>query len=169
MRARIFHETGPLFVTETQRLPVVIGDCNCVQEALNTTANFRSKVCRPLGDFLASFNLVDSFRACHPAAREYTFRRPGVAPSRLDRAYLPASLLPSLVSVWHPATTSDHAALCLSFSGSLGGRGLPPPPTPTSYWKLNSSLLKEPDFCPAFQEQWQGVLEAKPVGMSSAS
>ncbi len=39
----------------------------------------------------------------------------------------------------------------------------PPPPTPTSYWKLNSSLQKEPDFGPAFQEQWRGVLEAKPL------
>ncbi len=47
------------------------------------------------------------------------------------------------------------------------GRGLLPP-TPSSYWKLNSSFLKEPDFCPAFQEQWWGVLEAKPPGMSSA-
>ncbi len=75
-------------MTEARCLPLVIGDFNCVQGALDTTANFKSKVCRPLGDFLASFNLVDSFRASHPAAREYRFRRPGVVPSRLDRAYL---------------------------------------------------------------------------------
>jgi hypothetical protein len=30
-------------------------------------------------------------------------------------------------------------------------------------------LLKEADFGPAFQEQWQAVLEAKPLGVSSAT
>jgi hypothetical protein len=70
MRARIFLETAPLFVAEARRLPLVMGDFNCVQGALDTTANFKSKVCRPLGDFLASFNLVDSFRASHLVARE---------------------------------------------------------------------------------------------------
>jgi exonuclease III len=76
-RARIFHEVAPLFVTEAKSLPVVVGDFNCVQDALDTTINYRAKVCRPLQDFLATFPLVDVFRACHPLAREYTFRSQG--------------------------------------------------------------------------------------------
>jgi exonuclease III len=80
IRARIFREVAPLFVAEAKPPPVVIGDFNCVQEALDTTANHRAKVCRPLADFLAAFLLVDVFRSCHPTAREYTFRRPGMAP-----------------------------------------------------------------------------------------
>jgi exonuclease III len=74
-RARIFREVAPLFVTEAKSLPVVIGDFNCIQEALDTTANHRAKVCKPLQDFLATFPLVDVFRSCHPLAREYTFQR----------------------------------------------------------------------------------------------
>jgi hypothetical protein len=70
---------------------------------------------------------VDIFRACHPLAREYTFRRPGLAPSRLDRAYVPPALVGETVSVWHVATTSDHSALCASFRGVLAA-GPPPPP-----------------------------------------
>jgi hypothetical protein len=70
---------------------------------------------------------VDVFRACHPLAREYTFRRPGLAPSRLDRAYIPPTLLSDVVSVWHVATTSDHSALCASFRGVLAAG---PPPLP---------------------------------------
>ncbi len=54
-RARIFREVAPLFVTEAKSLPVVVGDFNCVQEALDTTTNHRAKVCRPLQDFLATF------------------------------------------------------------------------------------------------------------------
>jgi exonuclease III len=127
-RARIFREAGPLFITDSRSLPLVVGDFNCVQEALDTTANFRSKVCRPLVDLLSAFPLVDCFRHFHPSVREYTFRRPGVAPSRLDRAYVPPLLLPSVSSVAHLPTTSDHAALLVSFRTPLGVQMASPPP-----------------------------------------
>ncbi len=94
--ARIFREAAPLFIAESRNLPLVVGDFNCVQDALDTTANFRSKVCRPLADLLSTFPLLDCFRHFHPSAREYTFCRPGVAPSRLDRAYVPGPLLSSV-------------------------------------------------------------------------
>ncbi len=85
-----------------------------------------SKVCRPLADLLSAFPLVDCFRHFHPSVRQYTFRRPGVAPSRLDRAYVPPLLLSSVSSVTHLPTTSDHAVGLLW--DSLGSAsGLPPP------------------------------------------
>jgi hypothetical protein len=165
-RARIFREVAPLFVTEAKSLPVVVGDFNCVQDALDTTINHRAKVCRPLQDFLATFPLVDVFRVCHPLAREYTFRRPGLAPSRLDRAYIPPFLLSDVVSVWHVATTSDHSALCASFRGALAAA--PPPPAPKSYWKLNVSVLSEPEFGPLFEAEWAAIVADRPLGVSSS-
>jgi hypothetical protein len=125
-------------VGESHNLPILIGDLNCVQGVLDTMVNFKAKVCRPLADFLATFPVVDSFRHCHPNAKENIFRRPGVAPSCLDRAYLPGHYFSSLLSVRNVATTSDHAALCLSFGGVLA-RHLAPPPQPEANWKFNSA------------------------------
>jgi hypothetical protein len=70
-RALIFREAAPLFITDSRILPLVIGDFNCVQDALDTAANFRSKVCRPLADLLSAIPLVDCFRHFHPSVREY--------------------------------------------------------------------------------------------------
>jgi hypothetical protein len=86
-------------VADSCNLPIVIGDFNCVLEAVDTTANHRAKVCRALADFLVAFPVVDSFRFCHPGDKEYTFHRLGVAPSRLDRAYVPGAYLPSLIEI----------------------------------------------------------------------
>jgi hypothetical protein len=148
--------------------PTVISDFNCVQKAFDTTTNHRAKICRPLADFLATFPLVDGFRFCHPGAREYTFWRPGVAPSRLDRAYIPGPLIHEVVSMWRVATTSHHSSLCVSFGGALAR--LPPssPPTPDSYWKLNASVLAEPQFGPLFEAEWAGIVAARPPGISSS-
>ncbi len=157
--ARIFREAAPpLFIAESRNLPLVVGDFHCVQDALDTTANFRSKVCRPLADLLSTFPLLDCFRHFHPSAREYTFRRPGVAPSRLDRAYVLGPLLSSVSAMRQLSSTSDHAALLVSFGTPLGVQMASPPPRSESYWKLNASILEEPDFGPLFEAEWQGVL-----------
>jgi hypothetical protein len=78
-----------------------------------------------LGDFLNTFPLLDAFRHFHSSAREYTFCRPGVAPSWLDKAYIPRALLASVVSMSHLATTSDYATLVVSFAGSPLGQQTP--------------------------------------------
>jgi hypothetical protein len=105
-----------------------------MQEAVDTTVNHRVKVCRVLADFLVASPVVDSFRFCHPQDREYTFRRPGVALSHLDRDYVPGAYLHLMGAVWHEATILDHSALCLSFKGSLSASPpAPPPPPPKSY------------------------------------
>jgi hypothetical protein len=116
-------------MAESHNLPIMLGDFNGVQEAVDTMANYRAKVCRSLADFLTSFPAINSFRFCHPGDREYTLRRPGVAPSRLDRAYVPGTHLPLIGAVCQVPTTSDHSALCLSFKGSLAA-ALPASPPP---------------------------------------
>jgi endonuclease/exonuclease/phosphatase family metal-dependent hydrolase len=165
---RIFREAAALFVTGSCDLPVLIGDFNCVQDALDTTANHKSKFCRPLDDFLRTFPLLDAFRHLHPRAREFRFCRPGVAHSLLDRAYLPRALMSSVVSVAHLATTSDHAALVVALSGSPLGQQPPSPPAPESYWKLNSSILSEPDFGSRFAEAWQALCSDRPDGVPAS-
>ncbi len=164
-QGQIFRKAASLFVAESRNLLVLVGDFYCVQDSLDTTANFKSKFCRPLGDFLNTFPFLDAFRHFHPSAREYTFCWPGAAPSRLDRAYIPRALLASVVSVSHLETTSDHAALVVSFAGSpLGQRT---PPSPETYWKLNSSILTEPNFGPRLAEEWQELCDDRLAGLAA--
>jgi hypothetical protein len=91
-------------------------------------ANHRAKVCRALADFLGTFPVVDSFRFCHPQDREYTFIRPGVAPSLMSLG--PICPWWERCGMWLSLRT--HSALYLSFKGSLSV-SLPPFPLPPSH------------------------------------
>ncbi len=58
----ISREAACLFIAKSPNLPVVIGDLIFFKEALDTMSNHKSKVCRPIADFLSIFPLVDCFR-----------------------------------------------------------------------------------------------------------
>ena len=149
-------------------LPIVVGDFNCVTDPVDTEAYFRNKTCPPLANMVAAFGLVDAYPILHrlPA---FTFRRRGVAGSRLDRAYLPGHLAGRLVAVDHVASLSDHSALVVRLRGGLGVISPPRPPPRASYWKLNVSLLHEPDFLPGFREMWDRLMAARPLGAPPAA
>ncbi len=136
------------FLASCAVLPILVGDFNCVTDPVDTGANYRSKRCRPLADLVAAFNFVDAYPLLHPLPA-FTFRRRGMAGSRLDRAYLPGRLVGWLESVEHVAAVPDHAALYVQLQGGLGAV-VPPQPRRESYWKLNVALLQEPDFLPEF-------------------
>ena len=150
------------FLASCAVLPILVGDFNCVTDPVDTGANYRSKRCRPLADLVAAFNFVDAYPLLHPLPA-FTFRRRGMAGSRLDRAYLPGRLVGWLESVEHVAAVSDHAALYVQLQGGLGAV-VPPQPRRESYWKLNVALLQEPDFLPEFTSMWTRLVAARPPG-----
>ena len=73
-----------------------------------------------------------------------------MAQSRLDRVYLPPHLVNSLVSVKHSPGVSDHCQVEVEMALGAGQVGNGQNNRKT-YWKLNTSLLSEPEFQLQFQ------------------
>ena len=96
----------------------------------------------------------------HLCEKRYSWFRRGYVASRLDRLYLPKrwESMPRLAR--YIPSTSDHSAFFLKMDWA--GLGLPVEVEESSRrkshnWKLNTSLLKEEDFKPAFQQFWEGL------------
>ena len=146
--------------------PIIIGDFNCVLRPLDTAGVFRNKRCPPLADLVAAYRLVDAFAFLTPAMASFTFFRRNTPGSRLDRAYLPPTIAPGLLVATHFPSLSDHSALFLTLPGSLLAAS--PPPLPSSYWKLNTSLLQDDDFLPSFAAMWGRLVALRPAGVCPA-
>jgi len=131
----------------------------------DTEANFPVKRSPSLEALVAQFHLTDAFLALHHR-QSFTFQRHGSASSRLDRAYLTPVFTHQLLEVSHLPSLSDHAALVVVLAGDL--HRAPPPPRPSSYWKLNTSLLSNEDFLPSFTIMWQSLLDRRPRGACPA-
>ncbi len=142
-------------------LPIVIGDFNSIILQEDTTHNFSKKASRSWARLVSAYGLVDAAQKLGrlPA---FTFHRRGSAPSRLDRAYLSSHLASNLQAVEHVASLSDHMALYVSVSG-LSLEQAAKPAIPQSYWKLNSAILHEEDFLPAFTDMWNLLVAARPA------
>jgi len=147
--------------------PILIGDFNCIQLPIDYGApNLpQDRRCGPLQTLLQDFLYSDSFRALHPTAVAFSFHRRGCEPSRLDRAYLPPLLESRPRVARYIPTTSDHHAYLLRLE--TAGLALLPtlsPPSASSslYWKLNSSLLSDPRFLPAFRAVWEPLAASRP-------
>ena len=133
----------------------------------DTAGTFRNKRCPPLADLVAAYDLTDGFYSLHPNVQSFTFFRRNTPGSRLDRAYIPPQLLPHLLAVTHPPSLSDHSALYVRLAGVL--QTAQPPPIPTSYWKFNTSLVKEEDFLPSFSAMWAALVAAQARGACPAT
>ena len=109
-RAQLFtRDIFPLLLQhQTECLPVLAGDWNCLVAAQDTTANFREKYSKDLDNLLKAFKYSDAYRIIHPNTEEFTFHRASCSPSRLDRVYLPPNLAPHLLAVSHQPGMADH-------------------------------------------------------------
>lgn len=141
-------------------LPVIIGDFNSVTDSKdiqNENARYRIITC--FKNYVEQNLFIDAYRVLHPATARFSWHRQNFAAARLDRVYLPR-LLESRPSVArYIPTSSDHHAFFLKLD--LAGLGLNRRDSATAansfYWKFNSSLLKEKDFSPAFQDMWRQI------------
>ena len=84
--------------------------------------------CPALKDLVENFNYSDGYRFLNPDGGDFTFFRPNCAASRLDRFYLPQSLLGNISSVSHHASLGDHHGTLLLLSLPDLDRGPAPPP-----------------------------------------
>ena len=103
---------------------MLMGDWNSVTKEYDVERNFELKRSEALTNLEMTFNLVDAYRCLHPqlSAADFTFYRPSVSKSRLDRAYLSPTARPDLVATSHEPGLGDHAILVVSLA--------PPAPDP---------------------------------------
>ena len=111
-----------------------------------------------LKDLVSSHNLLDAFRISSPRVEEFTFFRPGKAPSRLDRFYVSQCFSSS--DARHVPSLSDHSAVILKIKVKNNvhkqiKRGR------TTYWKLNTAILEDDEFMPSFKQFWHDVSSSK--------
>ena len=111
-----------------------------------------------LARIVKNLNYTDSFQHLHPNDKEYTFHRGAlIAQSRLDRVYLPPHLVQCLLSAQHKAAHTDHSRVEVVLD--LGpGQARPHRQHKKSFWKLNTSLLDNPDFKTKFQNLYQDLV-----------
>jgi len=104
-------------------------------------------------------------------ASVFSFYRRGSDPTRLDRIYLPP-LLESRprVARYLPCTSDHHAFfLRLETAGLAVLPSLASKKSASLYWKLNSSVLKEQSFLPAFRRMWTPLAASRPPPDEAAS
>ena len=136
---------------------LALGDWNSVTKESDVEKNFDLKKSDSLTNLETSFNLIDAYRYLHPqaTASDFTFYRPSVSRSRLDRAYLPQTARHKLVGASHEPGLGDHAILMVTLA-SLTPHPPPPPPPQSSRatWVLNRSIVEEEDFKELFARLW---------------
>ena len=149
-----------LLALQTNLLPVLAGDWNCILAEQDTTTNYRDKVSKDLDNLVKTFKYSDSFRALHPASIEFTFYRASCSPARLDRVYVPPHLLASLVSASHHPEVADHWSAHVELQLDIAGLQ-PPPQKKSSIWKLNNTILQHKSFLPQFKAAFKEFEEEK--------
>ena len=124
---------------------IFAGDFNVVLDPKIDTKNYlhvnNPQAMQELKRQMQNFNLVDIWRELHPDKKTYTWQKYNENKySRLDFFLISSSLLPFVQSAEIVSGfCSDHSGIILEvdFSKFQRGRG---------FWKLNTSLLKEPEY-----------------------
>ena len=94
--------------------------------------------------------VIDIWRYLHPTTPGFTWTRwNGSLASRIDLFGVPFAWVPSVSSCSvYVCPFSDHRGLCLSLSVP---DAVPPGP---GYWKLNTSILDDPDYRQLVRDEW---------------
>ena len=100
--------------------------------------------------------LCDVFRYKFLRKEEFTFFRPGRAPSRLDKFYISERLKIGVSNILHVASLSDHCGVKMCIRLEVEIANLPRTERRT-YWKLNTSILEEEEFLPNFVHLWERI------------
>ena len=103
------------------------GDYNALINPLDVEngTGFAQKKSSTLSDLAKLKNFKDIYRHMYPTGTDYTFYRPYVAPSRLDRFYLSAASLDNVRSIQLIASLSDHMGVLTQISLDVVKPGIP--------------------------------------------
>ena len=121
---------------DTRRPLLLCGDFNAVVSPADIDGGFRfdQKNCPSLKQVLNVWNLVDILRFFYPSRKEFTFHRPGCAPSRLDRVYASNGLVENVSDVNHIASLGDHCAVHVKINMDISAAPIQDK-FRNSYWK----------------------------------
>ena len=138
------------------------GDFNSVLKKVDIRGGvgYLYKKSNALSNLVAFGELGDALRFWNPGARVFTFFRPGMAFSRLDRFYLSKDLLNNIVGVEHFSSLSDHCVVFMELDLDLDN------PRPRrqlrkTYWKLNNAIVKDKAFVDSFSRFWKDCVGMK--------
>ena len=143
--------------------PIILGgDFNCIEnltlDKLGGNKNKGIDGAQQLKKIIMDFNLVDVYRKKFPTQTEYTWSSQGVN-VRLDRFYISSCLFSSVTDISHNIySLSDHLMVKLnlsSFNHQKFGK---------SYWKLNVSLLDDPEYIDYMNNFFRNNLNNIPNG-----
>ena len=138
------------------------GDFNCVLQKgdIKGGVGFSYKKSNALRDLVIHGDLQDSLRVLDQQSKIFTFFRPGMASSRLDRFYLSNNLVGGLRGIKHSPSLSDHCIVLIEIELDLDA-SRPRRKLHNTYWKLNSSILKDLDFSSSFSKFWKDCVDVK--------
>jgi exonuclease III len=145
-REAFFTEEIPILLQNATAKAIIGGDFNCVLNQSDTTG--KSVYSGALQRLVTGYGLVEVWNA-KPDCTGYThFTRMGA--SRIDRLYVTWNLLENKSSMAVlPLAITDHLAVVLRirWGNPIATRG-------RGYWKLNISLLDNPEIRDRLRESW---------------
>uniref|UniRef100_A0A3Q1CLT5 Reverse transcriptase domain-containing protein n=1 Tax=Amphiprion ocellaris TaxID=80972 RepID=A0A3Q1CLT5_AMPOC len=139
-------------------ITIIGGDFNIVLNPSVDRSNSpihvkQSQSVKVIHDYMKDFGLDDVWRLKNPTKRDYTFFSPVHKTfSRIDFFLLNNSIAHKVTTKIHPIIISDHAPISLS----LQTDSIPKPP---QTWRLNISLLKDPEFDRVIRSEWADFLK----------
>ena len=133
--------------TRTYRVKMILGDFNTVESPTDRNPSRRDErlAVQALQACMGQHDLIDGWRATHPARRMYTFsvrKESGYSSSRIDRIYLRDRMYRKS-DRWDIQSTpgwTDHKLVKVNYCHRVKvdrGRGL---------WRLNTTFLFFPEF-----------------------
>ena len=127
--------------------PVVAGPHFYIDSnPINNQSYYRQKKSKELSTLIKNFQYQDAFLLTGNLV-DFTWIRPGLRPSRLDRFYVPPALKSLTLSVQHILHLSDHKAVIVQLHASFWTRKIVhEKPSSNSYWKLNAKILDDVNF-----------------------
>ena len=150
---------------QEDKLPILIGDWNCIIRRQDVESNPQRKLSPELKQLIEIYKYVDCHIKVHGQDISYTFQRQYMAPSRLDRAYIPEQWAEKVQDCEHIPSLSDHKALAITIDATSP---LPKREARCTYWKLNTKILDHESFMDTFEKFWQKEMDQKPTEQSWA-
>ena len=135
---------------------IIGGDFNCVLNPKIDTFNVKSKYKTPsfLKQIIKKLLLIDVWRKVHVDKKQYTWRNKSLQiASRIDFMLISKDLKNDVMKTdIRPVLSGDHNAvsIILKVKGIRIGPG---------FWKLNSDLLKESEYCENIKEIINNVIK----------
>ena len=167
-RNNLFLQCRPI-ISSLPVPPFLVGDFNCIIDRFDVEIYEYRKFSQTLAEIVQNFSYFDSFRYLYPAVVQYSWFKRNFSASRLDRLYLPAVFANSCFISRYIPTVSDHSAYYVVMNSSALGIRLEKLPRASQfYWKLNSAILSDVAFLPAFEQFWRPLEAEVRVGEEAA-